>query len=214
MALPGPIFWIWSFAILACAVFVAWYFNWRGALTPPDVERYMAQIESNSSMSNDQQAIIRAFLSDDDSKEFVMLNVIKFHDGRQPHPTTGEPTAPVKLMREYQKQFLGNLFKSAGHPLYVSRKNGGYIDTFGLAETPEYSIASMVRYRSRRDFADAIVNTVFSGAHPYKAAAIEHTFNFPTQMNRIGVWEPGRIVPLVLVLLAALAHNTVLSFRG
>lgn len=214
MTFPGSLFWIWTCALLACVVFAAWYFNWRGVLTPSDVKRYMAQIESNSGMSAEQQQTIREFLGNDDGKEFVMLNVIKFYDAKQPHPDTGKPTAPVKLMREYQTQFLGNLFKSAGHPLYVARKKGGYIDTFGLAETPEYTVASMVRYRSRRDFADAIVNTIFSGAHPYKTAAIEHTFNIPTQLSRIGVWGPGRIVPLLLVLLAAFAHIAIVSVRG
>jgi len=209
----GPIFWIWTVAIIVCVVFAAWYFNWRGALTAPDVEKYMAQIDSNS-MSSEQKEIIQEFLIEDDGKEFVMLNVIKFHGGKQPHPVTGEPTAPLKLMAEYQKQFLGNLFRSAGHPLYVARKNGGYIDTFGLAVAPDYSIASMVRYRSRRDFADAIINTAFSGAHGYKTASIEHTFNFPTQMRRIGVWGPGRIVPLLLIVLAAFAHIAILSLRG
>lgn len=214
MTLPGLIFWIWMFAILVCVMFGAWYFNWRGALSPSDVEQYMAQVNSNPNISAEQRATVHAFLSNDDGKEFVMLNVIKFHGSKQPHPITGEPTAPLKLLSEYQKHFLGNLFKSAGHPLYVAWKNGGYIDTFGQAETPEYSLASMVRYRSRRDFADAIVNTGFTGAHAYKAAAIEHTFNFPTQMKRIGVWGPGRIIPLLLVLLAAFAHIAIISFRG
>jgi len=120
MTLPGLIFWIWMFAILVCVMFGAWYFNWRGALSPSDIERYMAQVDSNPNISVGQRATVHAFLSNDDGKEFVMLNVIKFHGCKQPHPITGEPTAPLKLLSEYQKHFLGNLFKSAGHPfLYM-----------------------------------------------------------------------------------------------
>ena len=213
MTLPGLIFWIWTIAVVLCAAFAAWYFNWRGALNSLDVNRYMDHIKSRGSMTAAQLEAFREFISNDDGKEFVMLNVIKFHDRKQPHPQTGELTAPVKLISEYQKRFLGNLVKRAGHPLYIARKAGGYIDTFGVAP-PEYSVASMVRYRSRKDFADAIVNSDFSSAHEYKTAAIEHTFNFPTRMQRIGVWGAGRIFPMILILIAALLHIAVVTLRG
>ena len=214
MNFPGPIFWIWTASIISSGIFAAWYFNWRGALSAAEVDRYVEKLHANTSMSAEQKEIIGAFLSNDDGGEFVMLNVIKFHDTKQPHPKTGEPTAPMKLLTEYQRQFLGQLFRRAGHPLYVARKKGGYIDTFGRIEMPEYSFVSMVRYRSRRDLADAIVNTAFPEAHAYKMAAIEHTFNFPTQMTRIGVWGPGRIVPVLLALIAAFLHIAIVTIRG
>ena len=140
MSFSNPIFWIWAMAVLICISFIAWYFNWRGALTADEIDRYMSHIEARGQVTPEYAETIRKFLTEDDGKEFVMLNVIKLHDGKQPHPKTGDPTEPWVLIREYQSQFMGRLISRAGHPLFLSMISGGYIDTFGIDERPDYTL--------------------------------------------------------------------------
>ena len=39
----GQGFWVWLVALALYALFLAWYRNWRGKLTPPEVERYISE---------------------------------------------------------------------------------------------------------------------------------------------------------------------------
>lgn len=201
-------------AVLICIAFVAWYFNWRGALADDEIDRYMSQIEMRGQVTPEYAETIRKFLAEDDGKEFVMLNVIKLHDDKQPHPESGDLTEPWVLIREYQNQFMGRLISRAGHPLFLSMISGGYIDTFGISERPDYTLTSMVRYRSRRELAELFISPQVQGAHEFKTASIEHTFNFPTKMQKIAILGPGQFIPGIIILFAALAHIGVITFRS
>ncbi len=205
--------WIWGTALFLSLAFTAWYHNWSGPLTSAEIDTYMDQLASRP--EGDPQALktLRRFLEADDGREFVMLNVIKLHATKQPNPQTGEPTDPARLLSIYSNAFLGRLFLSAGHPVLVADKTGPYVDTFGTGETTEWDFISMVRYRSRRDLARVATYEGFPGAHLFKTAAIEQTFNFPTQTRLQLFFGPGLIVPVLLFFGAALIHLAVLARR-
>lgn len=198
--------WIWVTAVALSLAFTAWYHNWSGPLTTAEVDAYIEQLQRRADSDPAALKDLRSFLEADDGREFVMLNVIKLHPTPQPHPQTGEPTDPADLLGVYSNAFIGHLIRSAGHPVFASSKAGPYIDTFGGVEKPDWTLTSMVRYRSRRDLAEAATYEGFPGAHLFKTAAIERTFNFPTQTRFQFFAGPALLVPLLLIFAAALAH--------
>ena len=205
--------WIWGTALVLSLAFTAWYHNWSGPLTPAEIDAYVAQIAEGADADSQALETLRAFMEADDGREFVMFNIIKLHDGKQPHPQTGDPTDPAALLETYSNAFLGRLLMSAGHPMWLADKVGPYVDTFGIDETPQWGFVSMVRYRSRRDLLDAATYEGFPGAHLFKTAAIEQTFNFPTQLRLQAFFSPGLLVPLLLFFFAALIHLAVMARR-
>jgi hypothetical protein len=198
--------WIWLAAALVYAAFRLWYDNWRGPLRPEEVERFVAAVRGTSSGELNDLDVLRAFLESDDGREFYMLNLVRIAPGDVPHPKTGAPTSPVKLVREYIAGFLPTLIRHGGHPAFQARKVGGYIDAWNNAPDPGWSIVGMMRYRSRRDMALLATDPRFTAAHPFKAAAIPVTFSFPTAPAPGLLLGPRVWVALVLALVAALTQ--------
>lgn len=198
--------WIWGTAVVLSVAFTAWYHNWSGPLTAAEIDSYVEQLQGRPGSNPEAIMTLKSFLEADDGREFVMLNVIKLHPDPQPHPQTGEPTDAAELLGTYSSAFMGRLLRSAGHPVFVADKAGPFVDTFGITERPDWTFTSMVRYRSRRDLAEAATYEGFPGAHMFKTAAIEQTFNFPTQTRLQLFLSPALLVPLLLLFAASLTH--------
>ena len=152
------------------------------------------------------RAVLREFLEADDGKEFVMCNLVKLFPHPVAHPFTGESMAAQELLQQYVKKFIGVLLSGGGHPVVASRKVAGYIDAWNAPPDPGWSIAGMMRYRSRRDMMILATNEKFLKAHPFKHAAVQQTFSFPTQVVAEMVLRPRSAVGLVLALAAAVVH--------
>lgn len=204
---------IWIVAGLAYFFFVAWYFNWKGPMTPDEIDAFIPQIGEGSATDPD---IIRTFLEEDDGKAFVMLNLVRFHPGQVAHPETGEMMSGPELVQGYFGPFTKAMLKRGGHPVLVTRKRGGYIDSWNTAADEGFHIVGAMRYRSRRDLVALVSDPRFSDGHKFKMAAIDGTTSFPTQVQTSLYMQPQLWVPLILLLLASLAQNAVflLSLRG
>jgi len=100
----------------------------------------MAQMSENSSQSPTDPDVIRKFLETDDGKEFVMLNLVRLHQGDVAHPDTGELTTAPSILQGYFGPFSKALFRKAGHPAFVGRKKGGYIDSWNSAADEGFQI--------------------------------------------------------------------------
>jgi hypothetical protein len=87
---------------------------------------------------------------------------------------------------------------------------GGFIDSWNAEDNLSFSGTAMMRYRSRRDIAELVMNPSFADGHIYKLAAIERTVSYPTQIIMNGSMAPHVWVFAVLMLLASLAQNVVL----
>ncbi|AWM77746.1 hypothetical protein [Phenylobacterium parvum] len=205
-------FWVWGVALLGYAIFLAWYFNWRGPLSKAEVETLMAQMRANNVGRGDQDEmpVIRKFLEEDDGREFFMLNVIRLSEVEVADPVTGEMLPARQVMAGYTRMFMPALFARGGHPALAARRIGGMVDTWGLKEVPEWSMMGYIRYRSRRDLAHLICNPRFGGAHAFKFAAMPQTFNFPTRPMIKTLAGPGIWVGLTFALAAAVAQIALL----
>jgi hypothetical protein len=205
-------FWVWGAALVAYALFLAWYVNWRGPLSKAEIETLMARMRTNSVGHGDQDEIpvIQTFLEADDGREFFMLNVIRMSSGDVADPVTGQMRPARAIMAGYTRMFLPALFARGGHPALAARRIGGMVDTWGLKEVPEWSMMGYVRYRSRRDLAHLVCNPRFAGAHAFKFAAMPQTFNFPTRPMIMTLAGPRVWVGLCLALAAAVAQIALL----
>lgn len=196
--------WIWGGAAALYAAFRLWYDGWRRPLRPDEVESFLAALAGTPGAALNDLAVLRRFLSEDDGREFVMLNLVRLAPGDVAHPVSGAPTPAKRLMREYVAGFLPTLLKRGGVPALQARKIGGYVDAWNTAPDPGWTIVGLMRYRSRRDMAKLATDPRFVAAHPFKAAAIPVTFSFPTALGPGLLMGPRVWVGLALALAAAL----------
>ena len=201
---------IWIAALLAYALFAAWYFNWKGPLTGDEIEALLPKVEASSPTDPD---VLRAFLEADDGKAFTMVNLVRFHEGKVAHPDTGVMMRGGALVQDYYKPFAAALIKRGGHPVMIARVRGGAIDSWNTSEE-RFDVVGSMRYRSRRDLMALLTDPRFGDAHVYKLAAIDGTTSVPTQVSGGVALHPQAWVPMVLILLASLAQNAAFLWRG
>ncbi|MBU6407433.1 MAG: hypothetical protein KGS44_09920 [Alphaproteobacteria bacterium] len=201
-------FLVWLPALALYAMFLGWYVNWRGPVTPAEINGLMQRLEASGAGDtgrNDLQTM-RAFLEADDGREFFMLNLVRVSPGKVADPVTGVERPAREVLEGYTKVFMPALFARGGHPAIVARKAGGYFDAWGVQADPGWSIIGYMRYRSRRDLALLASDPRFSGAHEFKFAAMPNTFSFPTQPLLMALQGPSVWVGALLALCAALAQ--------
>lgn len=198
--------WIWVVALALYIVFRLWYDNWRGPLSPQEVNDLMNQVSGLKMSEYSDPKDLRAFLEADDGKEFVMVNLVRVHTGELAHPHTGKPTKGIDLLREYGNSFVKVLVRHGGHPVLVMRKVGGYIDSWNTPPDPGWHVAGSMRYRSRRDMMQLALDPSVRDVHILKTAATATTFSFPSQVVLGLAIRPRVWVALLLTLSAALVH--------
>ena len=167
----------------------------------------MAAFHNAEGTSHTDARSFRAFLEQDDGDEFVMLNLVELHDGAVDHPVSGEPVNASEVIGEYFGPFSLSLFKRGGHPVFQAITVGGNIDSWNAEHNVGFSTVAMMRYKSRRDLVELVIDPAFADGHIYKLAAIERTISYPTQNMFSAHLRPPLAVLLVLLLLASLAQN-------
>jgi len=204
---------VWGAALVLYLAFRRWYDGPRRPLASQEIDELMARLERVSQHDPQELATLRNFLQEDDGREFAMLNLVRLAPEPIPHPKTGVPTPAMKVLEEYTKDFFPALLRRGGHPAIAARKVGGYLDSWNVPPDPGWSIVGYMRYRSRRDMMELIVDPRFDHAHAFKVAATPVTFSFPTQPRILLFVSPRIWVGLTIALLAALVHLVVLAAR-
>ena len=188
---------IWLCAALLYAAFYVWYVGFQRRLTPDEVTAICAQLEAH--WPPDRLAPVRAFLSQDSGREFYMVNLLKL----RARTASGERGSTV--MQRYQGPFLKAMLRRGGHPIAVGVAASSAVECWGLEQGEHWSVAAMVRYRSRRDLAAILLTTDFQQIHLHKEAAVEKTIAFASDPAYVVGGGPKLTVPLVLLTLALLA---------
>ena len=199
---------IWGVAALAYAAFLAWHVNWRGAMKPQEAAALAARVEKSGAAEPGSDALesMKRFLAEDDGREFFMLNLVRVAPGAVADPKTGAMKPAREVMQDYTKPFMRALFARGGHPAFIARKVGGYMDAWAVEPDPGWTIAGFMRYRSRRDVAELVADARFVGMHDFKIAATPQTLSFPSQTMISTMAGPRVWLALVLALGAALSH--------
>lgn len=205
-------FWVWGVALALYAAFLGWYVNWRGPLSAAEAAALVGRMRALGIGRGgpDELSTLERFLTEDDGREFFMLNVIRMADGPVADPVSGAMKPARQVMEGYTRMFLPALFARGGHPALAARQVGGLVDTWGIENCPKWSMMGYVRYRSRRDLAELVCDSRFGAAHDFKHAAMPQTFNFPTRPMIMTLAGPRLWVGLSLALLAALAQVAIL----
>ncbi|WP_422062051.1 hypothetical protein [Sphingopyxis sp.] len=205
---------IWAGALLLWLGFLLFYDGLRRPLRQQEIDAFLATLGPRMAETGNEDKRLRAFLEADDGREFVMLNLVRTRPGPVTDPASGETRDGSDWLRRYSDPFVRGLVKRGGHPLFVGRKVGGYIDAWNTPEDPGWSLVGTMRYRSRRDLVRMASDPAFRAAHPAKSLGIETTFSFPTQRQIAFYASPRVTAGLALALMAALGHIMILTFGG
>lgn len=197
---------IWGLAAALYGIFRLWYDNWRGRLTLAEIEHYLGMLEGRTDTTPEARANLRRFLDADDGRDFVMFNIVKATQAPVADPISGEQVPGVSLLQRYSRHFMPVLIKNGGHPAIVRRKIGPYLDSWATEPDPGWTIIGLMRYRSRRDMMNLVVDPQFARHHPDKLAGTLATFSFPTAPMLELYVGPRIWLALVLALAAALAQ--------
>ena len=198
---------IWICVPITYALFSLWYFNWQGPLTQTEIDDFMSRFLQTSGSQQTDADVFRAFLEQDDGREFIMLNQVQLHGGNIAHPVTGEQQQAQEVLIRYFQPFAFRLLLRGGHPVFQARTVGGFVDTWNADSNVSFTATAMMRYRSRRDLLAMILDPAFADGHIYKLAAIERTISYPTQRIMNTSMPPNVWVLLVLVLIASIMQN-------
>jgi hypothetical protein len=202
---------IWLLLAATYLVFFSWYTSFEGPLTDAEIEHYMSRLETRSEGGNPEQlAIVRKFMESDTGDDFVMWNVIDFHE--QPLQVTGVEAGETsaEVLGKYMAYMYPALFSRASHPVIFGSAAGKSMEEFGVRGLRVWDQGAGMRYRSRRDMLDIVVNPDFQGPHQFKVAAIEKTFAFPADpWFQLG--DPRLVLALLWLVLGLSA--TVFSGR-
>ncbi|MDA7852263.1 hypothetical protein N9A71_01820 [Porticoccaceae bacterium] len=197
---------IWLTASALYLAFLYWYINWSGPIAAEEIDSYIEKFSKGSGAAHTDADVVRRFMEEDDGKEFVMQNFVTLHSGKMSHPVTGEQVNPQDVLAGYFKPFAKELFKRGGHPVFMTRKVGGYIDSWNCDKDPQWAATAMMRYKCRRDLIELASDQRFSDIHIFKTSAIDKTVSFPVQITMSFFLRPRFYVPVGLVWLASMAH--------
>jgi hypothetical protein len=204
--------WLWATALALYAAFAVWYEGLGGPLRRDEIEEYLQRFQAASQVDAQRLAAVRAFLESDDGDEFFMVNLIRLHPGPVTDPGSGTRRPAAEVLEGYLRHFTRALVARAGHPAFVARAAGGYLEHWGVEPDPGWSLAGVIRYRSRRDLMEIATDPAFEPAHAYKIAAMPGTLGFPATPTLFFV-GPRLWVAMLLALLAAGAHAALLQRR-
>ena len=191
---------IWIVMAVLYAVFWLWYSGTKGKLSQTEVESYMQQFESRG-VNTDNLANLRHFLEKDDGREWFMINLLELKSPKR---------ESSKLLQRYTKTFMAGMLRRAGHPFFVAIAAAKNIENLNCDDADNWSSTGIVRYRSRRDCAETLLDTFGSDHHADKLASLTKTLAFPATANLL-MGSPRVIVAMSAALIGAMATIYVMA---
>ena len=177
------------------------FYLWYGGSTAPLSETEVAGFVATAGARDPQLAApIRAFAESDDGGEFVMVNLNQYRERAEYADGREATEAPRKIEQRYTSRMVWRLFARACHPIAMVEPI--FHLGSGDAERHAWDRATMVRYRSRRDFLELILSPAFEADVAHKWAALERTHSFPSTPRISAV--TFRLVPFLLLVVAGL----------
>lgn len=186
---------IWIIALSLYALFWLWYCGVKGRLSKHEVEIFISSFEAKG-LSESALLNIREFLEQDDGREFFMVNLLEIKSPRR---------ESQKLLMGYFKKFMSGMIPRGGHPLFLAKAAAKNIENLNCEHADDWSSVGIIRYRSRRDFAQIVLKTFGSEHHSDKLLSLKKTLAFPSTTT-LFFGSPKIIIALVLGLAAAVTQ--------
>jgi len=168
-------------ALTACyLLFLRWYGGRARPLSAAEIDAYLAELAARPQSEHSHGALeqIRALVANDDGREFVMHNLVRYRPKALYPAGHSYGDDPRAADRRYAKAIVWPLLRHGNLMLFVARRAGVFVEPAG-ADAWHY--VAMVRYRSRRDFLRFALTIERDEITVHKWAAIEKTHIFPVQ---------------------------------
>ena len=176
-------------SVLVCCsltyfLFLLWYGGRGRPMSAGEVDSLLERVRRNAAASGtpsgtDLLASLREVAKDDDGREFVMVNLIRYREKAVYPPGREYGDDPHEADARYNLAVIPLLLKRACIPIFLGRSAGRFVTPDGIV--PWDSVA-LVRYRSRRDFLGLCADLARDRSDIHKWAAIEKTQAFPVEV--------------------------------
>jgi hypothetical protein len=207
--IPRTIF-IWLAALLIYICFLLWHNGLGIPLSEEEIEKYITRARAiNPDVDPEKLEALRAFLNEDDGDALIMVNAIKLRDKPMHSSDVSPDETSMRVLSRYNRFVMPFLLKRGGYPVLVGIAVADSPEVWGIENAEKWTMAGMIRYRSRRDMMDMATNPEFQKVHKFKVAAVEKTFGFPMSPRFIAGGGLEIAVPLFLFSVAAFSHLTI-----
>jgi hypothetical protein len=203
---------------MGCSVLYLLFLRWYGGRGSPmsaaEVDTLLARVRQNAEAAGapfaaDLMGSLREVTKDDDGREFVMVNLIRYRIKAVYPPGWEYGDDPHAADARYNRAVVPLLLKRACIPVFLGRTAGRFLAPSG---SEPWDCVARVRYRSRRDFLDLCADLAKDRADVHKWAAIEETQVFPV-VARLSFLMIRVVIGLALCLLVLLVFCSWASLR-
>jgi hypothetical protein len=190
---------------LLYVLFLLWYGGRGSPMSSTEVETLLERVRRNAEvaeapLASDLMSSIREVAKDDDGREFVMVNLIRYRT-KTVYPLGWDfGDDPHAADARYNRVVVPRLLKRACIPVFLGRSAGRFLAPDG---SEQWDCVALVRYRSRRDFLGLCANLAKDRADIHKWAAIETTHVFPVKA-RLSLTMIRVVIGLALALVVLL----------
>jgi hypothetical protein len=185
---------------LLYVAFFAWYTSWGGPLEPAEIGHYAERMRERG-RSPEEIAQLLAFLEADTGDDFVMVNLIEMREPPTRVPGVGPDETAQQVLDRYMAFMWPELLRRACHPVLMGQAAAPALDVWGIEDAEQWSVAGVMRYRSRRDLMEIATNPGFAGPHEFKIAAMRKTLAFPAD-PWLQLGDPRLLLGLVFAVIA------------
>jgi hypothetical protein len=182
-------------------LFLFWYGGRGRPLAPDEVDTLLERVQQSSRavgapMEQNLLNSLREVVQDDDGREFVMVNLIRFRTKAVYPPGWDHGDDAHAADARYNRAVVPRLLKRACIPVFLGRAAGRFLSPDGA---DDWDCVAVVRYRSRRDLLGLCVDLAKDRADVHKWAAIEKTHVFPVRA-RFGLFQVRLTVAALLAV--------------
>ncbi|MEM9773363.1 MAG: hypothetical protein AAF902_02200 [Chloroflexota bacterium] len=202
---------LWLTLTLIYAVFYLWHTPLRGPLTSHEIESNLAKMEMGDGVNGTITPELVRFFETDDGQSFYMFILNNFSeeanypDGLYPEIKTGAEAAAL-----YNQFVAAALIRRGSYPFFATQKIESIVNT--LDEDAEFfEAATIVRYRSRRDFLELVTSDGFIEAEVHKWASLENTVVSPS--SRLFLLDMSGVLQLILLVIGSMG-TIVIALRS
>lgn len=185
MPFTRPVFIIAVIAALLMLTTALWYRIGGSPLTEAEVNSYMQRVDELPPITRDflQGLDVATFMRADDGKPVHVVNLFQLN------PDSGE-----QALDRFSRAMLPLWLKKGGYPVFS-------MPVASPSAVQPWEFISVVRYRSRRDFMEVVLDQAYSQALPDRQAA--------TQLN-VRVVSSGNEFPRPLSLVFAILASVLI----
>jgi hypothetical protein len=191
----------WAIAALAYLAFLCWHEPWFvRPLTQAEVTAAFDGPLAKAHLHPGERELLHTFFSTDDGRAFYNINLMQYRV--QAKYTDGQARAGIVSGRDanaaYSNVVIPLLLERAGYPVFASTKTSSLMMSAD-AGADFFEELAVVRYRSRRDMLEMILDPRFLVGAPHKMASLEQNIAAPS-IPFIVVDARALVAALLLVL--------------